>query len=336
MLIHSTQKKILGFITPSRLAHLQNKKCNISNIFEKYPIKQTSDILLFSSIDHILLDTLCLNHKIKNIIGYNPLNLPIKYEQKYNFTSCLDDSSLVYCQPTPISIKNNIKFIKNFNDCMILIPIYDPNIEKYIYSTNLNIITKITKNSIILNASEHWYDDPIRHFQNPWPLILCNTITKTSEKYECQFDDSIFQSSESISINQDEVYTDASIKNKKTAIGIWSSDFHFYSRLNNVDDINQAELIAILMALIYVESHYKDKNIIVKSDSLTALDLISGKNKNPKYATIIESIHKFKNAIFTKVKAHSGIIGNENADFLAKYATTYSSNSLNIKDIINI
>jgi ribonuclease HI len=88
-------------------------------------------------------------------------------------------------------------------------------------------------------------------------------------------------------------------------------------------DVNRAELIAIYVGLLLAPN----KKIQVLTDSQSALYYIVGNHRNNKYNKVLDCINylsdnKFKNdIIYTKVKAHEGIIGNEIADSLAKHAS---------------
>jgi len=134
-----------------------------------------------------------------------------------------------------------------------------------------------------------------------------------------------------------EVYTDASFMHqKRMAIGIWSKDFNINSsyKLKGYPDSNRAELGAIFGGMLYIKNKKEDVNIL--TDSLTSLRLISGdidcKNK---FKILVDSINYLKynwkgEIIFTKVKAHSKNIGNNNADLLAKIG----NNNINTKTLI--
>ena len=134
-----------------------------------------------------------------------------------------------------------------------------------------------------------------------------------------------------------EIYTDASFMHKnKMAIGIWSKDYNINSsyKLKGYPDSNRAELGAIFGGMLYTKNKCEDVNIL--TDSLTSLRLICGdidcKNK---FKILVDSINYLKynwkgEIIFTKVKAHSKNIGNNNADQLAKIG----NNDINIKTLI--
>lgn len=146
--------------------------------------------------------------------------------------------------------------------------------------------------------------------------------------------------SQVISKSAQEVYTDASLMHRnKMAIGIWSSHYDIQSsyKLKGYSDINRAEMGAILYALLYTKNMgYNDVNIL--TDSATSLRLIHDNNKicKSKYIILSDSIKHIKsnwkgNIQFTKVKAHSRNVGNNNADQLARYGNVSKDN---IKTII--
>jgi ribonuclease HI len=129
------------------------------------------------------------------------------------------------------------------------------------------------------------------------------------------------------------IYTDGSKTDKGvgSGIAIFESGQHIKSierRLNKNCTNNQAEQLAILEALQYIETTQRtDKNITIYTDSKITLD----KLQNTKIHTyIIEEIRR-KIIEMNKanweiklywVKAHAGILGNELADTLAKKAAT--------------
>lgn len=86
--------------------------------------------------------------------------------------------------------------------------------------------------------------------------------------------------------------------------------------------------------MLYTKNKHEDINIL--TDSLTSLKLIHGdidcKNK---FRILVDSVNFLKynwkgDISFTKVKAHSRNIGNNNADHLAKIG----NNDINIKTLI--
>ena len=140
------------------------------------------------------------------------------------------------------------------------------------------------------------------------------------------------------------IFTDASIisrKGKSTAgIGIWSDDYDIkecckLDMMGNPNNINQAELYAIFVAMLHVhkvqiKADKTNEKLVIYTDSLSAIKLLRGDIYCEKYGSLIRSIKRVIDAFpgkvtIKKVKAHSGVVGNENADFLARYAATISS-----------
>ena len=134
--------------------------------------------------------------------------------------------------------------------------------------------------------------------------------------------------------NQEFIYTDASIRmvgnELQSGIGVWfgcHNDKNISQRLlyeyNN--DINYCELFAIYMAIIKSDP---DKEITIYTDSYTSMKLINEGNiekcvRNKKYENIVflilKNIQLRKNKTnILKVKAHTGDVGNSNADLMAR------------------
>ena len=127
------------------------------------------------------------------------------------------------------------------------------------------------------------------------------------------------------------IFTDASIflhQNKiDIGVGIWSDDYDIKEcwKLDTINDINYAELGALFIALLRIKSKGYKNDIVIMTDSLTSIKLLQRKIICEKYEPLVRSIIYLVDQLpgsvtFTKVKAHSGVVGNENADFLARYA----------------
>lgn len=134
---------------------------------------------------------------------------------------------------------------------------------------------------------------------------------------------------------QNKLFTDASLR-KNIGIGGYCKKSLLYScRVNGKKDVNRAELASIYVGLLLCNC----KTIEIVSDSATAIELISGKFEKSKYQTLVDCINyitlvKFSKVKYTKVKAHSGVFGNEVADCLA-YAGSESDRIFHMPDLID-
>jgi len=132
------------------------------------------------------------------------------------------------------------------------------------------------------------------------------------------------------------IYTDGSKTDKGvgSGIAIFESGQYIKSiqrRLNKKCTNNQAEQLAILTALQYIETTQRtDKKITIYTDSKLTFDRL----RNAKiYTYLIEETRRkvieMKKANWEEklcwVKAHAGIMGNDLADTLAKKAATNKS-----------
>ena len=91
-------------------------------------------------------------------------------------------------------------------------------------------------------------------------------------------------------------------------------------------DINRAELAAIYMGLLLAGPDV----LSVHTDSATALNLLKGSLCIEKYSMLVFAIKsitavKYNGIVkYNKVKAHSGVRGNDIADALARHAALIS------------
>jgi len=124
-------------------------------------------------------------------------------------------------------------------------------------------------------------------------------------------------------------YSDASIRANKGGIGFVSQNaqnnkFTFSARAHETKDINRLELSAIFTSIAMIN---QELDTVVFTDSQTSISNIVSKAKNTKYdklAKFVLQLSKERNGhvYVSKVAAHSGDAGNDEADRLAKLGTT--------------
>jgi ribonuclease HI len=126
-------------------------------------------------------------------------------------------------------------------------------------------------------------------------------------------------------------FTDASIRKTGSGVGIvtrcsddeYSSTNTLRAKHLTAYDINELELSAIFLAFETID---KNANLVVYTDSETAIWQMTGKTPKKKYKRMaelaLESAESRNAAAFVcKVKAHAGNRGNELADALAAEGT---------------
>jgi len=127
------------------------------------------------------------------------------------------------------------------------------------------------------------------------------------------------------------IYTDASKKNGKIGIGCYmhssqpSTEMKLSHRITDNVSTYQAELAAIKLAVTITKQFAEHKQIVIFSDSLSAIQSIESGHTTSSpsllrqlYEVLYESHHDI---VLAWIPGHSGIRGNELADDLAKVGT---------------
>ena len=123
-------------------------------------------------------------------------------------------------------------------------------------------------------------------------------------------------------------YSDASIRANRGGIGFVSRNandqaYTFNARVHETKDINKLELTAIFTSIAMADP---DLDTIVFTDSQTSISNIVTKMKRTKYDKLAKFVLQLSkerdgHVYVSKVKAHSGDPGNDEADRLAKQGT---------------
>ena len=97
------------------------------------------------------------------------------------------------------------------------------------------------------------------------------------------------------------------------------------SKYLGVATINVAELTAVKMGLKLIKKEYRDIPVVIYTDSMYCIGLLSMNWKARKNIKLVGNIKSliscFKNVTFVKVKSHSGVKYNNAVDRLAKKAS---------------
>ena len=106
-------------------------------------------------------------------------------------------------------------------------------------------------------------------------------------------------------------------------------------RLNPIQSVLGAELFAIYQALILIKSEKDQKNYLIFSDSMTALQMIQiGSGKYRDYIAIIQKLllklNEERKITIHWIRAHIGIKGNEIADRTANLGHNQNKSTLSI------
>ena len=136
-------------------------------------------------------------------------------------------------------------------------------------------------------------------------------------------------------------YTDGSVKNGITGVGVYSADCGIKDSTRITDNcaIMTAELIAIRDTLSHINRMKTEREIVILSDSLSGLQALIGSDKTSKRYDILVEINtiytelykKGKNITLAWIPSHCGIDGNEEADTLAANATNKTAVDKDVK-----
>ena len=142
----------------------------------------------------------------------------------------------------------------------------------------------------------------------------------------------------SIPGNNIKIYTDGSlikkVKENATGAGIFITKNNktiqqYALRTNDEASVFQCEMFAILKSAEWINNNCKFETIYILSDSQASLAALNKQQTNS--ALILQTIKELNkaglnnNIYLIKVPAHIGIQGNEQADKLAKLATTVTN-----------
>ena len=149
---------------------------------------------------------------------------------------------------------------------------------------------------------------PINSKRDLEDIVVCTEFLKHMEEHR----GSVF------------IFTDGSKSNAGVGFGAVSKDFNRYGALPKCASIFTAELHAILIALKQIVS-LSERRFVIFSDSRSALQALEMYNSlHPLIMEILEWMilarRKGKEITFCWIPAHVGIVGNEKADELAKFA----------------
>ncbi|KAJ4426135.1 hypothetical protein ANN_26944 [Periplaneta americana] len=132
-----------------------------------------------------------------------------------------------------------------------------------------------------------------------------------------------------------QIFTDESKTEKHVGAGMVAEEnsMEIYTearRLDNECSVFQAELLGIQMAVDWIQQQSKDKiSYAIHVDSQAALFAIANKRTTHPIAVYIRkkiiTLKKSTHISLNWVRGHTGIRGNERADYLAKIAASYKS-----------
>ncbi|GBN22693.1 hypothetical protein AVEN_68031-1 [Araneus ventricosus] len=134
------------------------------------------------------------------------------------------------------------------------------------------------------------------------------------------------------------IFTDGSKSDGHVGCGIVSPSDTLSYRLHNCFSVFTAELVKIFCALQEI-SPSNQRNFIIYTDSMSALETLSHYDiqMHPVALKISYISHFLRkegfNIIFCWVPSHVGISGNEIADCIAKFASSFLSQDITVRDV---
>ena len=131
------------------------------------------------------------------------------------------------------------------------------------------------------------------------------------------------------------IYTDGSKQDNGSvgcAVYVDEISSSFSWKLESHHSILTAELFAIYQATLFARKHLKNQNIVIFSDSLSALTVINNYSNNSLnflvnlvVKLIYHSCHDGVDIVLQWIPSHRGIVGNNIADLIAKEACSYNT-----------
>lgn len=219
-IVYDENHMMIGNVKAKRYKFLQKKFCdyyNIDNVYanehtkelwlsdlvaliSRHPIKKTTDIHHYTHLDDDILKTLTSVLKIKTLLNFSALNVPLQLEKldyiskndiMYGSISKVNDMNNTYIKCS-YSISNTMKYVKKIGDSMdpnkpirhlMSIPLMN---EKTLVTLENNkdyqhiILGVIPQGSIYLNTSDHLFDIEQGKIINKYPIAICMFYNEAS------------------------------------------------------------------------------------------------------------------------------------------------------------
>ena len=129
------------------------------------------------------------------------------------------------------------------------------------------------------------------------------------------------------------VFTDGSIKQKRGGIGIYNDNLHmaYGSCVKENKHIDRIEMCAIFVGIATVSD---DTDVIVFTDSLNSINRLVLSRCHDKLTGLTKQLARERTGrvFISKVKAHSGVMGNDIADYMARYYALNNDVNLSFPD----